>query len=40
LAVQELSGKLQVEHLNITPDLLGPILNRVLQAGARRLEHE
>jgi regulator of protease activity HflC (stomatin/prohibitin superfamily) len=40
LAVQELAGKLQIEHLNITPDLLGPILNRVLQAGARRLEHE
>jgi regulator of protease activity HflC (stomatin/prohibitin superfamily) len=38
LALQELAGKLQVEHLNITPDMLGPVLNRVLEAGARRLE--
>jgi regulator of protease activity HflC (stomatin/prohibitin superfamily) len=38
LALQELSGKLQIEHLNITPELLGPVLNRVLEAGAKRLE--
>ncbi len=33
LAAQELAGKLQrVEHLNITPDLLGPILGNLLDA--------
>ena len=38
LALQELSGKLKIEHLNVTPELLGPVLNRVLEAGAKRLE--
>lgn len=38
LAVQELAGKVQIEHLNITPELLGPMLGRVLEAGAKRLE--
>ena len=38
LTVQELSGKLEIEHLNITPEMLGPVLNRVLEAGAKRLE--
>lgn len=38
LAVQELAAKLQVEHLNITPELLGPALHRILEAGSRRLE--
>jgi regulator of protease activity HflC (stomatin/prohibitin superfamily) len=38
LTLRELPGKLKVEHLNITPEMLGPALNRVLQAGARRLE--
>lgn len=38
LAVQELAGKLEIEHLNITPELLAPLLGRVLEAGAKRLE--
>jgi len=38
-AAQELAGKLQkIEHLNVTPDLLGPLLQRLVDAGARRLE--
>jgi len=40
LAVQELAEKVHVEHLNITPDLLGPALNRILEVGARKLERE
>ncbi len=38
LAAKELAGNLQIEHLNITPELLGPVLHRVLESGARRLE--
>ncbi len=39
LAARELAGKLQsIEHLNLSPDLLGSLLERVLGAGARRLE--
>jgi len=39
LAAQEFAGRLQsIEHLNITPDLLGPVLTNLLQAGARHLE--
>ena len=38
LSLEELSGKLEIEHLNITPELLGPVLQRVLEAGAKRLE--
>ena len=37
LAAQELAGKLQrIEHLNITPDLLGPILSNLVD-GSKRL---
>jgi hypothetical protein len=36
LAAQELAGKLQrIEHLNITPDLLGPILSNFLDGSKR-----
>ncbi len=39
LAARELAGKLHtIEHLNLTPDLLGPALADLLQAGTRRLE--
>lgn len=39
LAAQELANKLQtVEHLNITPDLLAPLVARLVDAGARRLD--
>jgi regulator of protease activity HflC (stomatin/prohibitin superfamily) len=38
LAAQELAGKLQrIEHLNITPELLGPLFTELLQAGTERL---
>jgi hypothetical protein len=38
LAAQELAGKLQrIEHLNITPELLGPLLANLLEAGTKRL---
>jgi regulator of protease activity HflC (stomatin/prohibitin superfamily) len=38
LAAQELAGKLQrIEHLNITPELLGPLFSELLQAGTDRL---
>jgi regulator of protease activity HflC (stomatin/prohibitin superfamily) len=38
LAAQELAGKLQrIEHLNITPELLGPLLADLLEAGTKRL---
>lgn len=41
LAARELAGKLQtIEHLNLSPDLLGSLLERVLGAQARRLESE
>jgi regulator of protease activity HflC (stomatin/prohibitin superfamily) len=39
LAAQELAGKLQkIEHLNLSPDLLGPLLQQLLEAGTRRLD--
>ncbi|MEM1182942.1 MAG: SPFH domain-containing protein [Acidobacteriota bacterium] len=36
--IQELKGQLSIEHLNITPEFLGPVINRVLEAGAKHLE--
>jgi hypothetical protein len=39
LAAQELAGKLQrIDHLNLSPDLLGPLLGNLMEAGTRRLE--
>jgi regulator of protease activity HflC (stomatin/prohibitin superfamily) len=39
LAARELAGKLHtIEHLNITPDMIGPLLERVLRNGAARLD--
>ncbi len=39
LAAQKLAGKLsRIEHLNLSPDLLGDLLTRVAQAGAARME--
>jgi regulator of protease activity HflC (stomatin/prohibitin superfamily) len=39
LAAREFAGKLNtIEHLNLTPDLLGPLLGNLLQAGTARLE--
>lgn len=41
LAARELAGTLQsIEHLTISPDMLGSMLQRVLGAGAQRLEAE
>lgn len=41
LAARELAGKLHsIEHLNLSPDLLGSLLERVLGAQARKLELE
>jgi regulator of protease activity HflC (stomatin/prohibitin superfamily) len=38
LAARELAGKLQrIDHLNVTPDLLGAQLSDLLEAGAKRL---
>ena len=38
LAARDLAEKIQgIEHLNITPDLLGPVLTELMQAGAKRL---
>lgn len=39
LAAQELAGKLQrIEHLNISPDLIGPMLTNLITTGTRHLE--
>jgi regulator of protease activity HflC (stomatin/prohibitin superfamily) len=39
LAARELAGKLQsIEHLSLTPDILGSLLQRVLAGQAERLE--
>jgi regulator of protease activity HflC (stomatin/prohibitin superfamily) len=39
LAARELAGKLQtIEHLTLSPDMLGSMLQRVLSAGAKKLE--
>ncbi len=41
LAAQRMAGKLQrIEHLNLTPDLLGGLLTQLVQAGTERLERE
>lgn len=38
LAARELAGKLQrIEHLNIAPDMLGPMLQNLVHAGTRKL---
>jgi len=40
LAARELAGKLQsIDHLNVSPDMLGVLLERVLGAQARKLEN-
>jgi hypothetical protein len=39
LAAREFAGKIEtIEHLNLTPDLLGTVLTDLLVAGTRRLE--
>jgi len=39
LAAREFAGKIEtIEHLNLTPDLLGTVLTDFLAAGTRRLE--
>ena len=39
LAAQQLAGKLQkIEHLNLSPDLLGSMLTNLVGAGTQRLE--
>jgi regulator of protease activity HflC (stomatin/prohibitin superfamily) len=41
LAAQRLAGKLRrIEHLNLTPDLLGGLLTSLVQAGTEHLERE
>ena len=41
LAAQRLAGKLQrIEHLNVTPDLLGGLLTNLVAAGTDHLERE
>ncbi len=41
LAAQRLAGKLQrIEHINLTPDLLGGLLTNLVEAGTQRLERE
>jgi regulator of protease activity HflC (stomatin/prohibitin superfamily) len=41
LAARELAGKLKsIEHLNLSPDMLGGLLERVLGAQAKKLEGE
>jgi regulator of protease activity HflC (stomatin/prohibitin superfamily) len=41
LAAQRLAGKLQkIEHLNLTPDLMGGLLTNLVQAGTHHLERE
>ena len=39
LAAREFAGKIQtIEHLNLTPDMLGSLVGDLLSAGTRRLE--
>lgn len=39
LAARELAGKLKhIDHLNVTPELLGPLMANLLQAGTDRLK--
>jgi len=41
LAAQELAGKLQrIDHLNLAPDSLGPLLSNLMRAGTDKLERE
>lgn len=41
LAAQELASKLKrIDHLNVSPDLLGPMLTDLMTAGTRKLEGE
>jgi regulator of protease activity HflC (stomatin/prohibitin superfamily) len=41
MAAKELAGKLEtIEHLNISPEMLGPILQRLMSAGTKHLEAE
>jgi hypothetical protein len=41
LAARELAGKLEkIEHLNIAPELLGPALSSLVEAGTRRLARD
>ena len=41
LAAREMAGKLErIEHLNLTPDALTPMLTSLLTAGTRRLEED
>ena len=41
LAADKLAGKLQrIEHLSLTPDLLGGMLTRLMQAGTHKLEEQ
>ena len=41
LAARELAGKLHtIEHLTLSPDTLGSLLQRVLTGQAERLEHD
>ena len=41
LAAREFAGKLtSIEHLSVTPDLLGSLLGDLARAGAKRLEHD
>jgi hypothetical protein len=39
LAARELAGKLQrIDHLNLTPELFGPQLLALVEAGTKKLE--
>ena len=39
LAAREFAGKIEtIEHLNLTPDLLGSVLTDLVAAGTHRLE--
>lgn len=39
LAAQELAGKLEhIEHLNLSPDVLGPMLQSLMAAGTKKLD--
>ena len=39
LAAREFAGKLErIDHLNLSPELFGPMLTDLIEAGTRRLE--
>ena len=39
IAAQQLAGKLErIDHLSLTPEFLGPVLTRLMDAGTRHLE--